>query len=288
MACRSSDHIVSDGDALHVGLVARAQPEQATETGDAPRLAFYYGGLFSLALALMSPIDFLGGQLLLMHMVQHKILVMLAAPLVWLGNPFPIALWALPWPVRRSFTALFVKDSIFRRVTTAVTSPGICWLTFLIVYMLWHDPNLYNAAFRVEWVHNLEHVSFFVAAMLFWWPVINAGPHLHRALPDRVRIIYVLAFVPPNAIAGFAIANSPTIIYSYYATVPHIWAFTAIEDQAWGGAIMWVWSSEMMIDVAIIMMGVMFYQEKRRKEAQEHPVRKHPVVVPSELKTAGS
>ena len=58
------------------------------------------------------------------------------------------------------------------------------------------------------------------------------------------------------------------MIYTYYASVPHIWGFTALEDQAWGGAIMWIWSSEMMIQAAIIMLGVSFYREKRRNLAR--------------------
>jgi len=233
------------------------------------RLASYYGGLFSLALALLSPIDLLGGQLLIMHMVQHKILVMLAAPLLWLGNPFPIILWALPLPARRSFTTLLVRDSFFRRLLTAATQPIICWLLFVFTYIGWHDVGLYNLALRVPWVHDIEHITFFSTALLFWWPVVNGAPHLHKALPYWVRIIYLIAFVPPNAIAGFAIANSPDVIYTYYASVPRIWGFSAIEDQAWGGAIMWIWSSEMMIQAAIIMLGVSFYREKRQKTAQE-------------------
>ena len=129
-----------------------------------------------MALALLSPIDLLGGQLLIMHMVQHKILVMLAAPLLWLGNPFPIMLWALPLPARRAVSTLFVRDSAFRRVLTAATQPAICWLVFLFVYIGWHDPGLYNLALRVPWVHDIEHLTFFGAAMLFWWPVVNGAP----------------------------------------------------------------------------------------------------------------
>jgi cytochrome c oxidase assembly factor CtaG len=251
------------------------------------RLAAYYGGLFFLALALLSPIDMLGNQLLVMHMVQHKLLIMAAAPLLWLGDPFPMVLWALPRRVRLSTTQLFTQDSVFRRMLTAATQPAICWLVFLFVYIGWHDPGLYNAALQVEWVHNVEHLSFFLAAMLFWWPVVNSGPHLHKSLPYWVRIIYLIAFVPPNAIAGVVIANATDIIYGHYATVPRIWGFTAIEDQAWGGAIMWIWSSEMMIQAAIIMMGVSFYREKAKKTAQERRQQAgRPMLQKSGLKTA--
>ena len=232
------------------------------------RLASYLSGLALLLLALLSPIDVLGNQLLIMHMVQHKILVMGAAPLLWLGDPFPIVLWALPGTLRRGIGGLFERDTWFRRGLTAVTHPIICWLAFTFTYIGWHDPSLYDLALRVPWVHNVEHVTFFLTAMLFWYPVVNSAPHLHKALPYWVRIIYLIAFVPPNAITGVSIAMATDIIYPHYANVPHIWGFTAQEDQAWGGAIMWIWSSEMMIQAAVIMLGVSFYQEKRRDLAR--------------------
>jgi hypothetical protein len=75
--------------------------------------------------------------------------------------------------------------------------------------------------------------------------------------------------------------------------VPHIWGFTALEDQAWGGAIMWMWSSEMMIQAAVIMLGVSHYQEKQRKTAQERSQQHKRARLPAmpiqpELKTVGS
>jgi putative membrane protein len=233
------------------------------------RLAMYYIGVGSLAVALMSPIDWLGSQLLTMHMIQHKILIMLSAPLIWLGNPYPVGIWGLPRPLRNVVTAAIAGDTWFRRGLAAISQPAIAWLIFTFIYLGWHDASLYDLALRIEWVHNLEHLTFFLGAMLFWWPVVNGAPHLHKSLPYWVRILYVLAFVPPNAIAGFAIANSSEVIYAYYNSVPRLYGMTALEDQMIGGAIMWVWSSEMMIDVAIIMLGVISYQEKRRKQKQQ-------------------
>jgi cytochrome c oxidase assembly factor CtaG len=237
------------------------------------RLAIYLTGLGSLALALLSPIDWLGGQLLTMHMIQHKLLVMLAAPLIWLGNPYPVALWGLPHPVRRAVTLALAGDTWFRRGLAAISQPAIAWLIFTFLYLGWHDPSLYDLALRLEWVHNLEHLTFFLGAMLFWWPVINGAPRLHKSLPYWVRILYVLAFVPANAIAGFAIANSSEVIYTYYNSAPRLYGMSALEDQMLGGAIMWVWSSEMMIDVALIMLGVISYQEKKRKQKAAGSIR---------------
>jgi len=251
------------------------------------RMVAYYAGLASLALALMSPIDWLGSQLLIMHMVQHKILVMVSAPLIWLGNPFPIAMWGIPRPLRNGVTLALAGDSLTRRALTVSSQPAICWLLFTFIYLGWHDPGLYNLALSVGWVHNLEHLTFFLGAMFFWWPVLNGAPRLHKSMPYWGRILYVLVLVPPNAIAGFAIANSSEVIYTYYNSVPRLFGMTALEDQMIGGAIMWVWSSEMMINVAMIMLGVMFYREKKRKKRPVAVARVHPARRAEQMKVIG-
>jgi cytochrome c oxidase assembly factor CtaG len=220
------------------------------------RLVAYLSGMLLLITATMSPIDMLGGQLLFMHMIQHKIVVMGAAPLLWLGNPFPIGLWGLPISVRRGTTLFFARGSLLRQGLAVITQPGVAWLTFIIVYIGWHDANLYNLALRKDWVHDLQHITFFVAAMLFWQHVVGAAPRLHKRLPVWAVVAYLLLAVPPNAIAGAAIAGIPEVIYTYYESVPRIWGFSAIEDQMTAGAIMWIQGSEMLIQSAIIVIAV--------------------------------
>ncbi len=220
------------------------------------RLAAYLTGIFLLAVAIMSPIDALGGQLFFMHMIQHKIVVMAAAPLLWLGNPFPMGLWALPLAARRPVASLFTRQSPFRQLLTTVTQPGIAWLIFIFVYIGWHDGNLYNLALQKDWVHDIQHITFFLAAMLFWWHVVGAAPHLHKRLPAWAIVAYLLLAVPPNAITGVAIAGTPEVIYTYYNSVPRIWGFSVIEDQMTAGAIMWIQGSEMLIQAALIVIAV--------------------------------
>ncbi|MGL4650871.1 MAG: cytochrome c oxidase assembly protein, partial [Caldilineaceae bacterium] len=89
------------------------------------RLAAYLAGMATLMISLMSPIDTLGGQLFFMHMIQHKLSIMVAAPLLWLGNPFPIGLWGLPAPVRRGFSHVLSDASPVRPLLETVTQPFV-------------------------------------------------------------------------------------------------------------------------------------------------------------------
>lgn len=255
--------LLTAGTLYTVGWRRVAQRSNYSKLATKRKLVAYFSGLVMLALALISPIDWLGGQLLFMHMVQHKLIVMIAAPLLWLGNPFPFMVWGMPGFLRARVSALFMRDSQFRRLLIVCTNPGLAWLLYIVVYMGWHDPNAYNLALRNEWVHKLEHLSFFAIAMLFWWHVIGAAPHLHRASVWG-RLALLLGVVPFQMAAGIVIATADTVIYTYYTSVPHIWGFTALDDQAMGGAIMWIPSSEMMVWAVVFLLASLFKHEEHK------------------------
>lgn len=222
------------------------------------RLASYLGGLGIIAIALMSPIDRLGGQLFFMHMVQHMMLMMLAAPLLLLADPFPFFVWSLPVYLRPPVARLFERDSIFRRLLAKATQPGVAWLIFITIYLGWHDANAYNAALYYDWVHNIQHITFFLASLIYWWPVIGCAPHIHPRFPAWGKLAYLIGTIPPNMFIGVSIAFSSTIIYTYYLTVPRVLSFTALQDQQLAGAIMWIQGSEMYIATALIVLARLF------------------------------
>jgi cytochrome c oxidase assembly factor CtaG len=217
------------------------------------RLAAYAGGLMILAISLMSPIDPLGGQLFFMHMLQHLLSIMFAAPLLWLGSPFPFLLWGLPAGARRMVGQQFARAALTRNLLYQVTKPAFAWMAFSIVYAGWHDPNLYSLALRRDWVHDIQHITFFGTAMLLWWHVIGAGPRLHH-LPIWGRIAMLITLVPVNMGIGIVIATATEVIYPYYRSVPRIWGFTAVEDQTVAGVIMWIPGSMMFLLAVILLL----------------------------------
>lgn len=227
------------------------------------RLAAYLAGMFTLAVTLMSPVDQLGGQLFFMHMTQHKLTVMVAAPLIWLGSPFPIGMWGLPSAARHGVGSLFVNASPVRGLLATISQPIVAWIAFVFIYIGWHDPGLYNLALSNRRVHDAQHLTFFLSAMLFWWHVTGAAPRLHRRVSPWVAIAMLVTVIPFNAITGFVIANNDQLIYTYYESVPRIWGISLMDDQMLGGAIMWIPGSEMFFQAAVVILALMFIRDKR-------------------------
>lgn len=220
------------------------------------RLGSYLGGLLALALSLLSPIDRLGGQLFFMHMIQHLLSIMIAAPLLLLACPFPIILWGMPKEARRVVAGFFTQNALFRTGLALITKPAFAWMAFFAIYLGWHEPEAYNLALRRDWVHDIEHITFFGSAMLFWWHALDAAPHIHKRMPAWGRGAFLFAAVPPNMLTGVFIAFGSQPIYTYYESVPRIWGFTVMQDQQLGGAIMWIPGSMMFLIAGLLVMTV--------------------------------
>lgn len=228
----------------------------------------YIAGLLVIALALVSPFDVLVQQLFFVHMIQHLLLIMIAPPLLLLPNPMPFLLWGLPdvlrRPIGRALGPTLNKKSTAGTLLRRVTTPGVIYLAFIIVVFGWHDPALYNAALRSEFVHDVEHITFFLAGMLFWWQVIGAGPVIHKQFGQIGRIVFTLAAIPPNMILGIVLAFTPVVIYTFYNDAPRVLGMTAQTDQQLSGIIMWIPGSMMYLIAALILIAGLLKGEDRK------------------------
>ncbi len=203
------------------------------------RLFAYLGGLLTIAIALMSGIDELQPYLFWVHMVQHELLMVVAAPLILVGWPMPFTLWGLPPSLRRHASRLLAHDRILRRGLDLLLRPVIAFAISTLTLWLWHLPAAYDAALANNWVHNLEHVSFFGAFILYWWVLIGAPPQPSRLTSNAARGLYLLAGATQIALLGGLITLSDHVLYTHYLTVQSLTGLSALQDQQLAGAIMW-------------------------------------------------
>ena len=236
------------------------------------RLAAYLGGLAVLGLALLSPIDTLQPLLFTAHMVQHVLLMMVAPPLLLLAQPFPLVLWGLPASLRHTVGRLLARKALLRRGLHRATTPWAAWMLYVATLWLWHTPAAYDAALRIDLLHDLEHLSFFITALLFWWHVTDAAPHIHKSRGYGWRIGYVLTALAQNELLAVGIALADRPLYSHYTTVPRLGGLSVLEDQMLGGVIMWIPGGMMYAVTAIILLARLLDQEER--EVSRSPVEK--------------
>jgi cytochrome c oxidase assembly factor CtaG len=214
--------------------LSRRMPERFS----ARRPIAFMAGLAGVIIALSSPLDPLGQQLLQAHMIQHLLLMVVAPPLLWIGAPMAPMLLGLPIPIRRR-VAIGLASRPVRRLTRVLAGPAVSWAAFVIVFWAWHVPTLYDRALRSDFWHHVEHACFFATALLFWRLVVLPWP-ARLFWPRWAMIPYVVLAELQNSALGAIFTFSDRVIYPAYEIAPRMWDVSALEDQSIAGVIMWV------------------------------------------------
>ncbi|HLJ69505.1 MAG TPA: cytochrome c oxidase assembly protein [Chloroflexota bacterium] len=205
--------------------------------------AAFYAGLAVVVVALESPIDSLSASLFSFHMVQHLLLIMVAAPLLLLGDPGVTLLRGTPLAARRAvlgFAARRIPLHGLGRAFSWLRRPETVFIVFLADLYLWHWSWLFNLTLQNASVHLLEHLCFLVTALLFWSQVIDQRV-LHPRLPYIMRAVYVLITAFASNVLAMYLVFTPKPLYPVYAHLAsRPYGMTALGDQQIAGAIMWV------------------------------------------------
>ena len=197
------------------------------------RLVAYFSGLAVLFVALYSGLDAYASLLFFVHMIQHLLILLIVPPLIWLGNPYPFVMWGLPRSLRLRMSALLATPSPFRQLLRRLTTPMLAWLYLVAVVWIWHDSNMYNLTLRYELIHDFEHLSFFIVALIFWWHAVGASPILHRPMGYFKRAGFVLAAGAQHDPGGGHFLRHSVTLHLLYNRAPLVGDLGARRPDVW-------------------------------------------------------
>ena len=223
----------------------------------------YWLGWLALVVALVSPLHPWGRVLFSAHMTQHEILMLVAAPLIVLGHPLVVYLWAFPagfakgisnWTTRRAWQV------VWRSISNGFSA----FLISGIVLWVWHAPALFQATLDHEWVHAAQHISFLVTALLFWWAVMRGRQH---AANYGLAVLYMFATAIHSGLLGALLTFARTVWYPAYSGTTAEWGLTPLEDQQIGGLIMWIPAGLVYVIAGLALMAAWIRESERRAVA---------------------
>lgn len=201
------------------------------------RAILFAAGWLTLAVAAVSPLHEAGENSFTLHMIEHELLMLVAAPLLVLSGPLETMLWAWPAAARKLIGG-WVHSSAVRgswhflstAVTATVLQAAALWL--------WHAPMLFELALAKDGWHIAQHLSFLTSALLFW------STMLHSKRSPGGRGVAVLCLFATSVISGalgalMAFSQSPW--YPRYAALGLApFGLTPVEDQQLAGLLMWI------------------------------------------------
>lgn len=200
---------------------------------------FYFSlCIIVLIIALISPVDVWSDELQSWHMIQHMLIMMLAAPLFVMAIPLYIYLWSLPLSIRHKIKPIYRWLYGHKTGWYFLWQPVLLWSLFAFTLWIWHLPKFYEAALHIEWLHDIQHISFFITSCLFWRVLLDP---IHRFKMGRaLGIFYLFATTLHATLLGVFMTLSPKLWYGFYQEKTLSWNMSAIEDQQLAGLIMWM------------------------------------------------
>jgi putative membrane protein len=222
------------------------------------QVAAFFGGCAAAASALLSRLDAWSDILFSAHMTQHEILMLVTAPLMVLGRPFIVTLWALT-PKTRAKIPAFVKA--VQRPWSIISGPLTVLVLHAAVLWIWHLPVFYEAALHNEPLHVFQHLGFFLTAALFWWALIHGR---YGRLGYGVGVLYVFATAMHTQLLGALLTFGSHTWYPTHAARTNAIGMHAVQDQQLAGILMWIPFGVVFVLVALALFAAWLGEAERR------------------------
>jgi len=211
----------------------------------------FLSGWLTLAAATISPLHEGGEHSFTLHMIEHELIMLVAAPLMALSRPLGVMLWALPGRGRVGL-ANWARRGAVGAAWRGASTPIAATVIQILVIWLWHMPYLFDQALRHEGWHIAQHICFLVSALLFWWAMLfgRAG----RSGFGLSALCLFLTSMAEGAL-GALMTFSISPWYSAYAAMGMgLMGFTPEEDQQLAGLVMWIPGGMMHAGAALVLL----------------------------------
>jgi putative copper resistance protein D len=218
------------------------------------RTALFLGGLAVVVLATESGIGAYDDVLFWDHMVQHLLLIMVAPPLLVVGEPFTLLLHASRNPLHS-----WAKRVIRSRVVSFLTWPPFGLVAYIVTIVATHLTGLTGLTLRDPLLHDAEHVLYLVVGYLFFLPLLGREPIRWR-VSYPIRILVLFLAMPVDTFTGLVLGYATSGTYTEGPRPPG--ALGPVQDVHWGGAIMWIAGDAIMF--ALMLLVLLAWSRERR------------------------
>jgi putative copper resistance protein D len=234
---------------LYLWGVLRVRRRHPARPWPLPRTALFLGGLAVVVIATQSGIGRYDDVLFWDHMVQHLMLLMIAPPLLVVGQPATLLLHASRNPLHT-----WTKKTLRSRVVAGLTWPPFGAALYLVTIVGTHLTSFMNLVLTNGAVHDGEHALYLAAGYIYFLPLIGREPIRWRvSYPSRIFLLFIA--MPVDAFTGLILGSDSTNPFPALATQRPSWAPSPISDVHTGGAVMWVGGAGIMF---ALVMAVFF------------------------------
>ncbi|TGQ29411.1 cytochrome c oxidase assembly protein [Mesorhizobium sp. M00.F.Ca.ET.216.01.1.1] len=221
----------------------------------------FSAGWIALAAALLSPIHALGERVFAAHMIEHELLMAIAAPLLVASRPAPPIIWALPTALRQALGAAG-RTSTLRAMWAFMSRPLVATILHGATIWVWHIRALFEAALQEGPLHYAQHACFLGTGLLFWWALLPR-PGREQACGRAILLLFLTSL--HTSLLGALLVVSPRVWYPENAVGSSLWGLVPLEDQQLAGLGMWIPAGLLYGGAALLLASIWICASARRQ-----------------------
>jgi putative membrane protein len=235
----------------------------------AKQAALFAGGWATMFIALVTPLHALSQRLFTAHMIEHELMMAVAAPLIAASAPGAALLWALPKSWRLA-TARLLHSGPVAWMWRSLSARATATILHGIAIWTWHVPGVFEAVLERGVLHYAQHASFFFTGLLFWWTVLPRG-EARENLGSSVMHLFLTSM--HTSLLGVLLLFSPRLWYPANTGLSDLWGFSPLEDQQLAGLVMWIPAGLIYGGAALLVAGLWILASSGAREGGTYAVR---------------
>jgi cytochrome c oxidase assembly factor CtaG len=226
----------------------------------AGKTAAWIGALFTTAVSIFTFVGVYDGELFWVHMVQHLLLIMVAAPLFAIASPIDLA-----WRSTTGTAHIAVTEFLRSGVAKFFGHPAVAFVLYAVLIPMSHLTSWYNLTLENEGLHNAEHLAFLIVGYMFWRQIFGSDPNCYRLHP-AMQFFYLFLAIPIDTFTGLSLAGATKEMFPAYLATHRTWGPSYVNDLHIGGSIMWVVGDTLMLWPMIPVALRWMHLEERKAE----------------------
>jgi putative membrane protein len=222
------------------------------------RVICFVAGVASFWIVLQTRIDYYAQHMFFVHRAAHFVLHHLGAFLIALGMGGPVLCAGMP-----DFLKPVVTSQPVRRILAVLQHPVMAPFLFVGLLYFWLIPQIHTRVMLDANLYALMNWTMAVNGVMFWSLILDSRAKPPARLSHLMRAALILVIELPQMVLGAILSLSEHDIYPVYTICGRVLDMTALNDQHYGGLIIWLPGTLTSFAAMIVVLVTMRLNEER-------------------------
>jgi len=227
------------------------------------RLICFVAGVASFWIVLQTRIDYYAQHMFFVHRWAHFVLHHAGAFFIAMGMSGEVLFAGMP-----DFLKPAIKSRPVQAAMNILQHPAMAPFLFVGLLYFWLIPAIHTRVMLDRNLYELMNWTMALNGVMFWSLILDSRAKPPARLSHLMRAMLILVIELPQMVLGAILSLSEHDIYPVYTICGRVLDMTALNDQHYGGLIIWLPGTLTSFAAMIVVLVTMrLNEEKAEREA---------------------